>query len=79
MESEALLPAAMACTTDAGPETTSPPANTPGREVSRVIGSTWMVPPLVVLSPWGSSERSAAWPMARMTVSASMVLVFVSS
>jgi len=79
MEVEALLPAATASTTDAGPETTSPPAKTPGHVVSSVTGSTWMVPPAVVFSFSGIEAGSTVWPTARMTASAPIVFVRRSS
>jgi hypothetical protein len=46
MDRAASLPAAMASTTLLGPETTSPPAKTPGRVVASVAGSTMIVPHL---------------------------------
>ena len=51
MAEAAVLPAPMARITVAAPETASPPAYTPGREVSPVSASATMPPHFCVSSP----------------------------
>ena len=75
MDLAARLPSATAVMMMRGPNATSPPANTSGREVARVTGSVCNVPRGVSfrLSSGRIQERSAAWPMASTTVSQSTV------
>ena len=73
MERAALLPAAMARITSAGPDTTSPPANTPSILVLKVAGSTSSVPRSVNVNPSGSALLSTLCPIAIITLSTSIV------
>ena len=76
MEMAASRPAATAPMAIQGPVTTSPPAKTPAREVARVSGSVSIRPRGVRLMPSAAviNFKSAFWPMAMMTTSASRVL-----
>ena len=79
METAALLPAAIAEITVDGPDTMSPPANSPGTVVSMVSGWTLIVRPSSSATPAGIAAVSALCPTANMTVSASSTLVVAGS
>ncbi len=66
----AAWPCPTACTMEAGPLTTSPPANTPAADVCSVTGSALMVPFLLDSTMPLRKSRSEAWPMAGTMLSA---------
>ncbi len=72
IETAAFLPAAIESIIEAGPVTASPPANIPGKFVSRVFESTQTVLFSVILTSLGNDVRSGDWPMAAITPSSSM-------
>ena len=76
MESAAFRPATIASMTVLGPLTASPPAKTPFMLVSKVSGSTVSVSPdrasSLILLPEDRNERSGLWPIAAITLSASI-------
>ena len=76
IDSAASLPWFTASIAVFGPVTMSPPANMPATEVARVKASA-MIQPVRPAFRSGTSRRKAvsgAWPMARITVSASKSL-----